>query len=731
MILPEEKEKYDAFCMDGINLPFLKYIYSEIVSPEYHAATILLSVLKARIKVDSEFYRKVLSMEEAEAQKELGIGAVSAKDVTRMCSMMRRIVSFPGSRNIYEKRLSVEALSKYIDVQISQKHIRIYHSYQRYMRSCDDSVVKFYLKIAGLSSTSVKFDGLNCFKSRELYESFLCVLADIDAILARNLDCDQAIFNQKLANLGFSPRQIDEMSDFYCKHDYFPLFKALDFYISNNNERTKTIAQKCINCYEDSLIEDLGTVAESMSLSRERVRQIRNIEFRQFKAYPRTLGKIGNVIGERYLFRSSYDIKVVKEIEGVHFSDVYMIFAAAWSNPSLKLIGNSEEALLKAPKNATKLYVVPADVSKVFDFSKFVIGIEGMLMEKRYFEYRDDLEIYVRGLLKKTVDEEMFFNIVRECRYILQQGYPEHIINNQLYFPANARKNIPYLIEDILREINRPMTAEEICDEINNRYPDLEQTAKKIGPNALRNSNIIAVSRTSTYALTEWNFTEKRGGTIRDIVEEYLNSLIEPIAALTDICDYVSKFRGNVKVDSVKANLLAESNNKFSLFYKENGIYIGYSDYTFSDEYCLQEKRQGRRSFETSIKLLESFINENQRFPYTSGVGQEERRLNRFLSTCYSQMRKGNLSVEEQAEIERIDSQYAHLKGKKERVPWMQQLENYVSYITTNECLPEESSELAIWYEKNLVDFENHRLDDSKKTSFCTLVKIVNRMRGK
>ena len=731
MILPEEKERYDAFCMDGKNLPFLEYVYTHIVCPEFPASTILLSVLKARTEFEAGFYRKVLSMEETEAQKELGIGAVSAKEVTRFCDTMRRIVSFPGSSNIYEKRQTAEALSKYIDGQISQKHIRLYHSFQRYMESCNGSVVDFYLRIAGLSNETVKFEGLNGTKSRELYESFLGVLAEIDAILVRDIDSSQVLFKQKLANLEFKPYQIDEVSEFYCKHDYFPLFKALDFFISNENERTITIAEKCINCYEDTIIEDMGSVAESMSISRERVRQIRNTEFKKFGVFPRTLGKIGNISGFQYLFRSSYDIKVVKEIEGVHFSDAYMIFAASKSNSSLKLIGNPDDALFKTSDNASKLYVVPADVAKAFNFVKFISCIEDMHKEKRYYEYRDDLEIYIRSLIRKPVEEDMFYNIVRECRYILQQGYPENIINNQLFFPVNARKNIPYLIEDILREINRPMTADEICDELNKRYPDLEQTPKKIGPNALRNSNIIAVSRTSTYALTEWNYTEKRGGTIRDIVEEYLNSLMEPIAALTDICDYVSKFRENVKEDSIKANLLAESNNKFSLFYKDNGVYIGYSDFAFGEEYCLQEKRQGRRSFKTSIMLLESFINENQRFPFSSGVSQEERRLNRFINNCYSQLRKGNLTIDERTEIERIDKQYAHLKGKKERVSWMQQLENYVSFITTNECLPEESSELAIWYDKNLVDFENHRFDDSKKSAFCTLIKIVNRMQEK
>jgi hypothetical protein len=184
----------------------------------------------------------------------------------------------------------------------------------------------------------------------------------------------------------------------------------------------------------------MGTVAESMSISRERIRQLRYTEYRMLEALPRTLGKHGNVSGEQYLFRSSYDIKIVREIEGVHFSDVYMIFAATRSNSSLELIGNAENALLKTPDNARRLYVVPADVAKIFNFGRFVSNIENMLNEKRYYEYRDDLEFYVRSLIKEPLNEDIIFKIIRECRFILQQGYPEHIINNQLYFPVNSRK---------------------------------------------------------------------------------------------------------------------------------------------------------------------------------------------------------------------------------------------------------------------------------------------------
>lgn len=331
-------------------------------------------------------------------------------------------------------------------------------------------------------------------------------------------------------------------------------------------------------------------------------------------------------------------------------------------------------------------------------------------------------------MIRKPISEEDFYDILRECRQILQKGYPDNIINSQLYFPANARKAIPFIIEDILRENNRPMTADEICNILNERYPNLDQTPSKVGPNALRNPNIVAVSRSSTYALAEWNATDKRGGTLRELAVEYLNSLLQPIAPLSDICDYISKYREDVKESSVKANLLAESNNRFSIYYKGHVLHIGYTDIDFGDEYRQVEKRQGRRPFKDSIERLEQFIKANERFPYTSGVEGEEARLSRFYSVAKGNQKKGSLEPDELAEIERIDATYGHLRVKKERITWDERLERFVKFITDNDSLPYRSSKEYAWYEENKALYDSGELDPIRRQSFSFLVKIVDRM---
>lgn len=738
------------------DLPFLNYIYDKIVSVEYPATTSRLSALRSRSNSDLGFYQEVLRMDATSARRVLEIGEVAAREVNRLCEILRRIYSHPRTRMAFDNSDKVEMLAPRIDKMLKEEDSRTYHAYQKFMEFCNGSVLNLYLRVVGMPPQRVKLPGLNVEKSQALIEYLKVILQEVDefisrdsiegkvsenenqSIVATSASSNQAqlslFYRPALHRFDFADKEIVKIVSINDRIGHFPLFTAISCLFDRMDERKKKIALKTLNINFDSQIQDLTEVALCLNLSRERVRQLRDGCLEDILKYPGTFNRSGLMDGYEYQVYSDYDFKRIREEEEVTFSNEYLSVCISIINPLTHLIGDVRDSLLKPSSPARRLYLVPKDLHEQFRFDKFIESVDSMIKEKRFYPYRDDLETYVHGLLKKELPEEVFYSVVKECRQILLKGYPDNIINSQIYFPANARKTIPNLIEDILREFNRPMTAEEICTQLNERYPDLEQVPSKIGSNALRNGNIVAVSRSGSYSLAEWNYTEKRGGTIREIVEEYLNSLIEPIATLSDICEYVAKYRDNVKESSVKSNLLAESSNKFSLFYKGDVIYIGYSDYTFDESYVLQEKRQGRRTFKDSVTLLEKFIQDNQRFPFSSGVSAEEIRLNRFLGVCKTNIRKGLLEPDEQAAIERIEREYEQYKGKKERVTkedavsWMDRLENYVTYITINEALPPANSEDALWYDENKALYDHGLLPADKRIAFSALDKIVRRM---
>lgn len=743
----KEQEAIVSSLVDDNSLPFLSYAYDTIVSAEFPATANLLSELRSKCATENNFYRLILEMDVTDARKRLGIGEVSAKAVNRLCDMMRNIVSHPGSRIVFENSDKADLYAPRIEKRLEGEDIRTFHAYQKLMERCNGTVLNLYLLVVGLPPHGIKVPGLNEKKSLALFNFLKSVLPEVVRFISQSKRDDSfetpysstgvmvegntkpsLLYRPALHKFGFSDEELDRIVSTNDRLGHFPLFTALSILFSRMDDRMKTIAQRTLSITSGNPLEELTDVASSLGLSRERVRQLRETCLKKLLGYPKAISRAGLLDGFIYQTQSGYDFRRIREEEDVDFSDDFITVCVSTTTATLTLIGNYRDALLKPSSPSRHLYLVPKSLNAIFSFILFINKIEEMIKEKRFYPYRDDLEAFVRGLLTIEIPDEDFYAIVRECRNILLKGYPDNIINSQVFFPVNARKTIPYLIEDILREFNRPMTAEEICEQLNQRYPDLEQVPSRIGPNALRNSNIVAVSRSSTYALVEWDHTEKRGGTIRDLAVEYLNSLFQPIAPLSDICEYIAKFREDVKESSVKANLWAESNNRFSMYYKGDVLYVGFSDYSYGDEFVLQEKRQGRRTFKDSIERLEKFIKENGHFPFTSGVDVEEARLSRFYSVAKSNQKKGVLSDEELAEIERLDTIYGQLKVKKERVSWDERLESFAKYITDNDALPARGSREYGWYEENKKLYDAGELDSDRGQSFAFLMKIVKRM---
>ncbi len=737
---------------DSGTLKFLKYAYDNIASAEYPASAFMLKYLRSGTESDTEFYRMVTDMDFSDACSTLGIGKASVYQIQDLCSapckMVRRIVSNPEARMLFEDRNRVEGIAPILKERImgGNRGIRTFHAYQKLKDKSKGSILNLYLRLVGLPQHTVKLPNLNAEKSRDLIDLLKKSIPEIVESIPRRSPSES---NKSESATADSPRKdespLAESEDWTSLYGYglsvedveriasgknslghFPMFMFMSCLVSNMNRKKRTISKSTLNIIYGKSLDKIDDVAAGLNLTRERVRQIREMCLRKILLYPETALNTGKMEDYVYQIKSNFDFDRIRKEEEVDFSNNFITYCISETNKDFSLVGNVHNALTKPSGPSNCLYLVPKRLHDLFSFEDFISKVEEMIHEKRYCTYRDDLETFVKWLLKNDVSDADFYAVVKECRQILVKSYPDNIINNQIVFPANARKNIPELIEDVLREFNRPMTSGEISEQMNIRFPDLGTTPAKIGANALRNNNIAPISRSSTYTLAEWDHTEKRGGTIRNMAVEYLNSLPRPIASLSAICTYISKFRENVKEKSVEANLLAEASNRFSLFYNGDVPYIGFSDYDFGDEYSRIIKRDSRRSFEESIARLERFIKENGRFPYTSGVGEEEARLSRFYCVAKANKRKGTLSEGDLAEFERINDTYGDLRVKKDRISWDEMLERLAKYMTDNGKFPFHSSKEYKWYEENKALFDNGGLNPERSMSFSILMKIVD-----
>ncbi len=651
-----------------------------------------------------------------------------ADDYSRYSKQLFKLYNSKIIFEVFRHKETIEQLIDPIKTQISKQNVRLVNAFDRYFyECCDSSVLNLYYLTCYTDFEDAKYRDFGEESSRQLYLQ----LQDIRKLIENSIDLsepDPLIRNKHLwPSLFLEPENNKLLSEKFKQLGYFPFFLALNLSLLSSDDKGTFIFLRCSNIFVEENVKSLSDIAKQNDLTRERVRQIRLKHFNTLRNNIVKLSKTGCLEEYKYNAARDYDLKNIASREGVPFNSNFIVWVVCQIDNRYKLLGNVSNAFFASSKSNETLYAVPRVLCDSFDFKKFIKTIENQLREKHYYEERIELEQFVSRLFKESTDTEIFYEIVKECRNILERGYPDIIVNSQIVFSVNAHKPIPILIEDLLREFDRPMNVDEIMEQLHARFPDIELTPSKIR-SALRNNNIVAISRTSTYALSEWNQTEKRGGTIRELAAEYLKSLTQPIATLSEICDYIAKFRDGVKESSVKANLLAEANNLFCLYLKDDKQFIGLTDGHIDDEYVKQDKRQERRTFSDSIERLESFIKKNGRFPYSSGVDEEESRLFRFYNVSLGYLRKGALSVEEAAEIERITSTYGHLKIKKERVSWDEWLERFVKYITENNALPIRSSREYAWYEENKALFEAGQLTPDQTSAFAFLNKIVSRM---
>jgi hypothetical protein len=187
-------------------------------------------------------------------------------------------------------------------------------------------------------------------------------------------------------------------------------------------------------------------------------------------------------------------------------------------------------------------------------------------------------EICLKHNNEKLIPLNMFFknNIHQErlqlIEKLVKREYGINLFDDIIKIPRNTNLKVFELVLDALEKIGRPAHISEIAEFIKEKHGDNCPTENSIKVSIGKQKDIfIYFGRSSTFGLKRWEGQYKniRGGTIRDIVEEFLNFNDEP-CHLSAITDYVNKFRkteGNHIITNLKM-----SANRFTFL---EGNYIG------------------------------------------------------------------------------------------------------------------------------------------------------------
>ena len=158
---------------------------------------------------------------------------------------------------------------------------------------------------------------------------------------------------------------------------------------------------------------------------------------------------------------------------------------------------------------------------------------------------------------------------------ILNEFKTNFVSDNTFVIHRNTLIKLPEYIVRILKEYKRPMHLEEIFDELKRKTHKAPQNIESLRSSVLSVDEIVAIGKTSTYALKSWPGIKT--GTIKELAIEYLEKMDKP-QHISDIMKFIGKYR-ETSEKNVLSNLKLDKSNAFVFF---KGGYVGLASKKYS-----------------------------------------------------------------------------------------------------------------------------------------------------
>jgi len=399
-------------------------------------------------------------------------------------------------------------------------------------------------------------------------------------------------------------RQLTILKNTYLIQKTFPLysiptrilelesiFGLTNFLISKNSffDKNETIILKnSYKLYNESEGRTLDETANEVNLTRERVRQKRKsildeifeklIFLRNFD--DNLLLNYNLDTSKDFLDLDENEMLLINEFSETNFSKFFLtVILSVYLKDEYSILGNMEDVLFyhsfksKFRHNWNNLYLIKSEILKDFDFINFIEDISSRLNDKIEETYSFNFKSYLASFLlndKYAVIQkvEPIAELLIEREYNLLLDF-----DGNLKFERTTLKTLPEFIFETLEELDKPSTIEQIFTVLNSKYPGISKNMESLRGSCQKSRDLIYFGRSSTYGLKKWE-KEKidiKGGTIKDIVLEYISARDEPVH-ISEILNEVHKYREDTNAKNVITNLKLDPQKQYVIF---NQNFIG------------------------------------------------------------------------------------------------------------------------------------------------------------
>lgn len=564
--------------------------------------------------------------------------------------------------------------------------------------------VKFILSNTETELRNIRNVGVNSISEINDFVDSLKELIETVSSYSDEHDIIVELFNSFLIQkFSLDQKVFAEISENYDFSNGLPVFKTIHTLIENEiifSKKKKQIFKFGFNYYLGSDVLTLDQIATKLELTKERIRQLRL--------------KLLNGLSDSFSFLSEIEISsmnlygidfdcdyiVIKEdlineinrVENTDFNAQFVLKILSVIVPDLFVLIGDEKSVLfnvnvRESYNWQNTYLISKKYSDIFDFEKFIDDVCFRLSERKEEDYYLTFQTYLLDFQKENC-QNLMESISQIAEYMLFNEFELCIdTNDNIVFKRNTIKQVYEYSYHALEVLGKPSKVSAICRKVNELYPDYETDENSIRASMKKDNGFVPIGRTSIYGLKKWEkeIDDFKGGTIRDIAEEFLQSKAQP-KHIDEITAFVNNYR-NTTSKSIYANLNMDESKRFVFF---KGLLVGLSAKKYFLEKSVKTINTNieRKTWDERFVALQKFAEKNNRLPCSNGVSPEDI-LYRFMNIQLRKASRGQIDDQKNSKINELVSKYEYKKGTRQRSEkWNNRYSALREFVLANNRLP-------------------------------------------
>jgi hypothetical protein len=432
---------------------------------------------------------------------------------------------------------------------------------------------------------------------KEFIQKVSKVENETDLVILRN-----KFFIEKSFSINSIPDEILESQS---------LFKLVDFLINENGIfeiKENIIFQKSLKIYENQIMLTSEEIGKQINISKERIRQLKKIVLENLSEKLKFVNNLDDDLYQKYgIEKNQYFIFInndlnnrINSLNNTNFSaefNTYLIYV--YLSPKFEILGEVEDILQskhfksKDHYNWRNFYLIKKELYKIFDLNHFAFDVHNRNIARNEITYSLNFKSYLRNFIKNE-DISMLSIVFQIAERIVNEEFDIIIdLNDNIIFKKNTLKQVTEYAIEALEKLGVPSKIKEIYDLIAAVDSEITKSQEALRGNLQRTPEIIYFGRSSTYGLKKWEKEKEgiKGGTIKDIILEYLEDKKEPIHVL-EVINEVHKYREKTNAKNIITNLKLDPQKKFIIF---NQSFIGLTSKKYNSNLSSLPKFLGKK----------------------------------------------------------------------------------------------------------------------------------------